>query len=237
MPRMLRAIIETELGCRNFLKIKETKKGDVIVSPRGKRHSVSIKDRASNQVDEEQATVTNITIHPNLKSEIGSISVNFKDDQGGKQTKRVSGLLGVKNNERMYPVLASVGRNLSTPRLAYDTAAPPKGDVYELWESHGIHMKSDSLAYVLAVCNKDLQIVFPEDFPRNYKFFEFQHIKLVLFYWLFNWPTKLRGTSLRLDTNGEYLPGLEPHELLNLTNDLTMVHLNHYEDIAEINEG
>lgn len=234
MPRILRAIIETEFGCRNFLKVEETNKGDLIVSPRGKRHSVSMKNSGSDHVDEDQATVTNITIHPNLKSEIGSISVNFKDDRSGKRTKRVSGLLGVKNNERMYPVLASIGRNLSTQSLAYDKTAPLKGDTYELWSNNGINMKTDSLAYVLAVCNKDLQIIFPDDFPRNYKFFAFQHLKLVLFYWLFNQPTKLRGTSLRLDTSGAYLPGLEPHELLNLTNDLTLAHLNHYENIAAL---
>lgn len=234
MPKLLRVILDTEYGCRNFLKIKETSKGDIIVSPRGKRHAVSIQNASSDKASESEAIVTNITIHPNLRSTTGSICVNFKDDLNGTRTRKVAGLLGVKNNERMYPILASVGRNLSVPKLIYDRESPPKGDVFELWENGGIKLQSDSLAYVLAVCNKDLYINFPEDFPRNIKFFEFKYLKLVLFYWLFNQPTKFRGTSLRIDTNGEYIPGMEPHELLNLTNDLTMVHLGHYENIASI---
>lgn len=234
MPKVLRVILKTEHGYRNFLKIKETDKGDIIVSPRGKIHSVSMQNSSSDQADESEAKVTNITIHPNLKSDIGSISVNFKDDFNGKQTKQVSGLLGVKDNERMYPILATVGPNLSVPSLSYDRESPPKGDTFELWENHGIKLSSNSLAFVLAVCNKDLHIQFPKNFPRKTKFFEFKHLKLVLFYWLFNQPTKFRETSLRVSTNGEYIPGMEPHELLNLTNDLTMVHLSHYENIAEI---
>jgi hypothetical protein len=234
MPTPTRVILETEFGTRNFLKILETGKGDLIISPRGMRHSVSVGEYQSSEINESEAVVTNITIHPNLKSEIGSISVNIKDKKHGAEIKRVVGLLGVKENIRVYPILASVGRNLSVPRLDYDKRNAPKGGSFELWEDNGIKLKSDSLAYVLAVCNKDLDINFPEDFPRNVKFFKFKHLKLVLFYWLFNQPTKLRGTSLRIDTLGEYIPGMEPHELLNLTNDLTMEHLSHYENFENL---
>lgn len=234
MPTPTRIILETEYGTRNFLKILETGKGDLIISPRGVRHSVSANEYQSSDIRESEAVVINITIHPNLKSEIGSISVNIKDKKYGAEMKRVVGLLGVKEDIRMYPILASVGRNLSVPRLNYDQENPPKGASFELWEGNGIRLKSDSLAYVLAVCNKDLVINFPEDFPRNVKFFKFKHMKLVLFYWLFNQPTKLRGTSLRIDTQGEYIPGMEPHELLNLTNDLTMAHLSHYEHFENL---
>jgi len=233
MSRTHRIIIKTDFGYRNFLKIKETSNGDIIVSPRGIKHSVPLSNVSSNKADENQSTISNITVHPNLKSSIGSITINFKDKCNGQETREIAGLLGVKENERMYPILASIGRNLSVPRLEHDYISDESG-IFELWKNHGINLKSDSLAYVLAVCNKDLHINFPEDFPRNTKFFKFKHLKLVLFYWLYNQPTKFRGTSLNMNTGGDYIPGMLPHELLNLTNDLTMTHLSHYNKLADI---
>lgn len=234
MPKIHNVIIDTEFGYKHFLKIKETSKGDIIVSPRGMRHSVPLHYRQLLATTEQHGTVTNITVHPNLKSEINSITINFKDNFRSKETRTVAGVLEVKKHDKMYPILASVGRNISTDRLNYDISKPPKGSTFDLWEGHGLSLKSDSLAYVLAVCNKDLDITFPEDFPRLYKFFEFKHLKLVLFYWVFNQPTKHRGTSLRLDTNGEYLKGLQVHDIFNLTNDLTMTHMNHYPSLPDI---
>ena len=42
------------------------------------------------------------------------------------------------------------------------------------------------------------------------------------------------GTFLRVDTNEEYAQGLEIHQLVNLTNDITMKHLEMYPDYPDI---
>jgi len=81
--KIIRLIINTNYGYKNFLKLKETQNGDIIVALRGLRHPVSLNKAASTQADLNEAVITNITIHPNLKSKTGSISVHYKDKLGG----------------------------------------------------------------------------------------------------------------------------------------------------------
>ena len=232
--KVVRLIINTNYGYRNFLKLKETQNDDIIVATRGLHHRVGMNKADSKQTDLSEAVTENVTIHPNLNSQIGSISVHYKDKIGGVETKSLAGVLGVRKNVLLFPIISYVGENISVIRLAYDAYNPPKGDVFELWEPDGIDLSTNSLAYILAVCNRDLKINFPRDFPRNIKYFRFKHLKLILFYWLFNQPTKFRGTSLRVDTHEEYLPGLEVDQLANLTNQITMKHCEMYPEYPNI---
>jgi len=232
--KIVRLIINTNYGYKNFLKLIETRKGDIIVALRGLRHPVGLNKAASTQADFNKAVITNITIHPNLKSEIEGISVHYKDKLGGVETKRLAKGLGVRKNILCFPIVSSVGRNISVPRLAYDVDNPPKGEVFEIFEPDGIDLSKTSLAYLLAACNRDLEINFPKDLPRIVKYFKFKHLKFIFFYWGFNKPTKSMGTFLRVDTNEEYAQGLEIHQLVNLTNDITMKHLEMYPDYPDI---
>lgn len=230
-----RFVIRTKDSLQNFLKLEETKAGDLIVSLRGKRHSASVGSKAATAttVDNSEVTTSSITVHPNLNSEIGSISVNYKNNVGGNQEHNVAGVLDVKAGQRLFPILTSIGRNIGRSSLSIDPSKYEKDNLIELWPGIGINLERDSLAYSVLVANPHIRFLFPDDFPRNTVLLTFQHFQVLFLYWLFNQPTKFRGTTLTFATPEKYMNGFEFHEALNFTNDITLSHLQVYPTLPE----
>jgi hypothetical protein len=236
-----RFVVNTNVGLQNFLKIKETKSEDVIISPRGKRHSVSVGSEgvASTSVDASKVITSSITIHPNLKSEnFGGIKINYKDNFGSNSERKVAGIMEVKKGQNLFPIITSIGRNINRPNLTVDREEHPNDKFIELWPGTGIDPCKDSLAYSVLVCNRDVQFVFPEEFPRNTVSLRFKHFQIIFLYWLFNRPTRFRGTTLTFSTAPmKYTDGFEFHEVLNFTNDMTLAHSSVYDTLPDFPQG
>lgn len=229
----IRFVIRTKYGIQNFLTLKETQKKDVIVSSRGKHHSVPWASPEALQPLKKEgaiATESNITIHPNLKSKIGSVTINFKDNIGGNQDRKVAHVIDVKSGALLFPILTSVGRDIGSKKLNIDFSEDKYRDdeFVELWKDHGIDMDKDSLAYMVAIANKDIQFNFPECFPRNIVVRSFEYFQIIFMYWLFNQPTKERETKVVISTAGA-APGFPFHEVLNYTNHVTLMHMEKYD--------
>lgn len=229
-----RFVIATKVGLQNFLKIEETRTGDLIVSPRGKRHvtPVGSESAATANVDSSAITTSSITVHPNLNSDTGSISINYKDgiDNSG-QERKVAGIFDVKEGQRLFPIITNIGRNIGVRNLTIDRSKYEKDNLIELWPGTGIDLERDSLAYSVLVANPNIRFRLPEDFPRNTIVLMFQHLQVLFMYWLFNQPTKFRGTTLTFSTPEKYVNGFEFHEVLNFTNDMTLSHARVYETL------
>jgi len=230
-----RFVIGTKVGVQNFLKIEETKTGDLIVSPRGKRHvaPVGSESATSANVDSSAITTSSITIHPNLNSNTGSISINCKDNVGRNKDRKVAGVLDLKAGQRLFPILTSIGRNINRPSLTIDRGKYEKDNLIELWPGAGIDLERDSLAYSVLIANPNIRFMFPDDFPRNTIPMTFQHIQVLFLYWLFNQPTRFRGTILTFSTPDKYVNGFEFHEALNFTNDMTLSHSKVYATLPD----
>ena len=109
-----RFVINTNAGLQNFLKIEETKSEDVIISPRGKRHSApgGSEGAASTSVESSKVITQSITIHPNRESEnLGGIKINYKDNFGSNSERKVAGIMEVKKGQKLFPIITSIGRN------------------------------------------------------------------------------------------------------------------------------
>lgn len=225
-----RFVITNNGGLQNFLSIKETRTGDLILSTRGKQHSVPVgsETATTTRVDDHSVMTSSITVHPNLNSEIGSITINYKDNVGGSQERKVAGVLDVKFGQRLFPIITSIGRNIGRPGLTIDRSKYRNANFIELWPGNGIDLARDSLAYSVLVANPNIRFVCPEDFPRNSVPLVFQHFQVLFLYWVFNQPTKFRGTTLTFSTPEKYINGFEFHEALNFTNDITLAHLQVY---------
>lgn len=230
-----RFVIGTKVGVQNFLKIEETKTGDLIVSPRGKRHvaPVGSESATSANVDSSAITTSSITIHPNLNSNTGSISINYKDNVGRNKERKVAGVLDLKAGQRLFPILTSIGRNINRPSLTIDRGKYEKDNLIELWPGAGIDLERDSLAYSVLIANPNIRFMFPDDFPRNTIPMTFQHIQVLFLYWLFNQPTRFRGTILTFSTPDKYVNGFEFHEAFNFTNDMTLSHSKVYATLPD----
>lgn len=230
-----RFVIANNGGLQNFFSIKETRAGDLILSTRGKQHSVPVDSETATttHVENDSITTSSITVHPNLNSEIGSITVNYKDNVGENQERKVAGVLDVKFGKRLFPIITSIGRNIGRPGLTIDRSKYQDENLIELWPANGIDLTRDSLAYSVLVANRDVQFVFPDDFPRNSVPLVFQHFQVLFLYWAFNQPTKFRGTTLTFSTPEKYVNGFEFHEALNFTNDITLAHLQVYPSLPE----
>lgn len=210
-----RFVIANNGGLQNFLSIKETRAGDLILSTRGKQHSAPVgsEEVATTHVGKSSITTSSITVHPNLGSEIGSITINYKDNVGGNQERKVVGVLDVKLGERLFPIITSIGRNISRPGLTIHRSKFENKNLIELWPGNGIDLTRDSLAYSVLVANRNVGFVFPDDFPRSSVPLVFQHFQVLFLYWLFNQPTRFRGTTLTFSTPEKYVNGFEFHEL------------------------
>lgn len=212
---------------RNFLTLKDTKNGDIIVSQRGQFYSGDFGDFS---LTGKQSELTNITVHPNLKSRIGSISVNYKRKAGFTESRKIAHVLGVKHSTKLFPIYSSIGRNLHSPSCEFPSNKAKKAALIELWPETGLEQSRDSLAFMLLVANRNINFIIPDEFPRNVRTLKFRHLQVIVFYWLFNQPTKSYWSNF-IPANGEdfFGEGMELHEALNYSNDLTMLHAEHYE--------
>ncbi|MBY0247751.1 MAG: hypothetical protein K2Q17_08790 [Nitrospiraceae bacterium] len=236
MTTIHRFVITNNGELQNFLTIKETKAGDLIHSARGKQHSVLVGSEASTttRIEENSVRSSSITIHPNLNSDIGSITINYKDNVQGNQERKIAGVLDVKFGQRLFPIITSIGRNIGRPGLTIDRSKYQDENLIELWPGNGIDLTCDSLAYSVLVANPNIRFAFPEDFPRHVVSLFFQHFQVLFLYWLFNQPTKFRGTTLTFSTSSQkYINGFEFHEALNFTNDITLAHSQAYSSLPD----
>jgi hypothetical protein len=230
-----RFVIYTKVGLQNFLKIEETRIGDLIVSPRGKRHvaPVGSESAASANVDSSAITTSSITVHPNLTSNMGSISINYKDNVGRNNERNVAGVFDVKAGQRLFPIITSIGRNINRSSLTIDRDKYEKDNLIELWPGTEIDLERNSLAYSVLIANPTMRFMFPEDFPRNTISMAFQYFQVLFLYWLFNQPTRFRGTTLTFSTPEKYVNGFEFHKALNFTNDMTLSHSKVYATLPD----
>lgn len=168
------------------------------------------------EVNPTRATISSITIHPNLNSPHGSVTVHYKDQVGSSPATKIrGGALGVRLGDRWLPVVTSIGRNVARPALLLGEKGS-KDHLVELWPGTGINLKKDSLAYSLFVANRNIDYIVPDEMPRNVEKLAFKHFQVLLFYWLFNRPTKLRGTTVVHYIGEQYPMGLQFHEAITL---------------------
>ncbi|OIQ99123.1 hypothetical protein GALL_188600 [mine drainage metagenome] len=95
----IRFVIDTIYGKQNFLKIKETNRGDLILSKRGLHEKLDLSKSILDlqNPDIENRLGENITIHPNLESQSDTITINYKTHKNGQELFReVTSALDVK---------------------------------------------------------------------------------------------------------------------------------------------
>lgn len=212
---------------RNFLKLTETPSGDLVISQRGRFYSgkpgiFSVAGKA----DE----LTNITVHPNLKSRIGSITVNYKRKSGKTESRKIAHVLGVKHSDRLFPVYASIGRNLHSRWCDVSETKAQKAKLIELWPSVGLDQSKDSLAFMLFVANRQAAFTMPGGLPCNFIPLLFARLQVLTFFWLFNRPTKPYWSNFVAFADDNFFGvGMEFHEAVNYTNDLTLLHATSYD--------
>src|SRR5271166_2082091 len=220
-----------------FLGVKEdTETGDLQIYPRGRRRQSRLIEGKEPLIDistSGEITGDSITIHCNPQSSIQTIALNRKRNIDGQpQEKAVAYFLDVRDGFRIVPIYASVGRNLTATNLTLGSRRPESAEDIELWPGQSISSDSNSVAYLIGVANPKIEFQIPDDFPRNSQMLLSSHLRLIFFYWAFNQPMRYSGTSLAFPTTDQRNPppvlGLELHELLNLTNDLTLQHAQRY---------
>ena len=242
MKKKIRYVISVDGKQRNFLSIEERKNKDLIISVRGKKHCVPIEfgrefDLDYSLKEHNIETHSSFTVHHNPNSKINSITLNCHRNVDDKKVDtETSYIIGVKKGCNMVPVMASIGRKLNSDNLLMKSVK--EGDsVVNLWEGQDINSNFNSVAYLLAIANPDVDFAIPKEFPRNNIVTKFERFQIVLFYWLFNKPVKLRGTSVIIKGYKAYSPlskGLELHEILNFTNELTKNHLMLYDGYPDL---
>ena len=215
-----RFVVNTAYGVQNFLTIKETKKGDLIVTGRIKNEPLDLSQDTSHWLTADPAGLekSSITVHPNLQSESGSITVNYKTRKNGEESRVVTSALEVRQGLRLFPVLSTVGENVASPRLTIDPAKYSDDTLLELWPGQQFDWSIQSLAYCVFVANPGIAFVLPHSFPREVHYIRFQHLQLIFMYWTFDQPTKGAGTTLQIFAPPKQaLPGFEIHEAAKLT--------------------
>jgi hypothetical protein len=235
-----RFVVNTAYGVQNFLTIKETKKGDLIVSERfaTERLDLSQDELQLLSTDPGEREIESITVHPNLMSQNGTITVNYKIEKMGEKSYTVTSALEVRQGLRLFPVLSSIGSNIASPRLIIDRAKYKDDTLLELWSDQQFDWTIQSLAYCVFVANPDIAFVLPQNFPREVHYLRFEHLQLIFMYWTFDQPTKGAGTTLRVFApNGQALPGFELNEAAQLTVLATKEHTNHYARLPEFLPG
>lgn len=235
-----RFVINTAYGLQNFLKISETNNGDLIVSERSAQEILDLSRGAPQllAVDPAKRAKGSITVHPNLKSENSTITINYKTGKKGEESRTVTSALEVRQGLKLFPVLSKVGGNITSPSLTVDLAGYKNDTFLELWSGQEFDWSIQSLAYCVFVANPDIAFVLPHNFPREVHYIRFKHLQLIFMYWTFDEATKGAGTNLQLFApEGQALPGLELHEAANFTNKTTEEHSNVYASLPELLPG
>lgn len=221
---------------KNLLTIKEIGQDSVEIISKGSSHNIPLNSgqalniKSLGTVDKNNATKTQITVHPNLNSKIASIGIHYKLITNGKKQDAYAYITEVRLGERLYPIWTSLGRNLSRKSLNIRKGNLKKNSIISMWEGVSLDTKKDSLCYSIFVANKSIDFIIPEDFPRNVVVLKYAQFQIIIVYWLFNQPTKLRGISYyeTTDPKGSARIGYMFHEILNFTNYMTLTLLNLY---------
>lgn len=236
-----RFVVNTAYGMQNFLKIDETNNGFLIVSERGEFESIDLSQNThevlmSNPADRH---LKHITVHPNLKSQNGTITISYKTIINGKEKERiVTSALEVRQGLRLFPVLSNVGVNVASPNSIIQPDKYIGDTLLELWPDQQFDWSIQSLAYCIFVANPDIAFVLPQNFPREVHYLRFKHLQLIFMYWTFDQPTKGAGTSLQIfSPTDAALLGFELHEAANFTNKISEEHSNVYAHLPEFHMG
>lgn len=216
---------------RNFLKLQERNNGDIILSQRGKFYAGQFDDLSvGNKIEE----LTNITVHPSLRSMKGIVTINYKRKPGSDIAQKIAYVLDVKNGDKLFPVYTSIGRDLTAPSCDLPDAktTTKKSRLFDLWPDAELDIEQNSLAFMLLVANPTSQLPLPDNFPRNTLTIQFSHLQVVVFYWLFNRPTKFTWSNfIPMSGDKYYGEGFEFHEALAYTNEVTALHADRYESM------
>jgi hypothetical protein len=224
-----RFVVRVEGKQRNFLSLQETNSGDIILSQRGRFFAGQFDDLSDKNKTEE---ITNITVHPSLQSTNGIITINYKRMPGSSTAHKIAYVLNVKNGDKLFPVYTSIGRDLTAPSCDLPARKANKTHHVDLWPDSELDIKQDSLAFMLLVANAKSQLPIPANFPRNSLTIQFLHLQVVVFYWLFNRPTKFTWSNFIPVLGDKYHgEGFEFQEALNYTNEVTMLHADKYESM------
>ncbi len=233
-----RFVVNTAYGLQNFLIVKETNNGDLIVTQKGEHETLDLTQEipAGNSADREKSS---ITVHPNLQSNSGTISINYKTNKNGQETSReVTSVLEVRQGLRLFPVLSKIGENVVSPRLAIEPTKYKNDVLLELWLGQQFDWSIQSLAYCIFVANPEIAFIQPQSFPREIYHLRFKHLQLIFMYWAIDKPTKGASTTLKVfEPTGQALPGFELHEATNFTDKASEEYCNHYSLIPELMQG
>lgn len=233
-----RFVVNTANGLQNFLKVNETNNGDLVVSQKIEHERLDLsKDiPAGNPADREKSS---ITVHPNLQSNSGTISINYKTNKNGQETSReVTSVLEVRQGLRLFPVLSIIGENVVSPRLTIEPTENKKDVLLELWQGQQLDWSIQSLAYCIFVASPEIAFIQPQNFPREIHYLRFKHLQLIFMYWAIDKPTK--GASITLtvfEPTGQALSGFELHEVTSITDKASEEYCNNYPRIPELTQG
>lgn len=235
-----RFVVNTVYGVQNFLNIKETNKGDLIISDRIERERFDLIKGALRFLvgDLESREKGSITVHPNLRSTNGTITINYKTKKMREESRVVTSALEVRQGLRLFPALSKVGENIASPNMTIDPDKHKNDTLLELWPGQQFDWSIQSFAYCVFVANPEIAFVLPRNFPRGLHYLRFKHLQLILMYWTFDKPTKGASTSMQLFApTGQALPGFEVQEAADFTNKLTEEHSNHYDSLPALLPG
>lgn len=227
---------------KNILTIKDIGQDSVEIFSKGSSHNVPIipgqviSPNNLNIIDKNEATQTQITVHPNLNSKIASIGIHYKLITKGQKQDFYAYVTNVRLGNRLFPVWTSLGRNVARKSLNIRKEKLKKYSVTTMWDGVSLDTKKDSLCYSIFVANKSIDFIIPEDFPKNVVVLKYAQFQLIIVYWLFNQPTKLRGISYYepTDPKGNAKIGYMFHEILNFTNDMTTTFLDIYPYLPQL---
>lgn len=227
---------------KKILTIKEIGQDSVEIYFRGSSHPIpflnetDLSQKNLRKIDKSNITKTQITVHPNLESKIGSIGVNYKFIINGVEKRRRADITDIRLGNRLFPVWTSLGGNVSRKSILTKKKDFLKNSVFNLWKDSGLNTKTDSLCYSIFIANKSIDFIIPEDFPRNTFVLKYPQFQLIFVYWLFNQPTKLRGINYYETTDLQKTAklGYEFHEMLNFTNFMTLQFLKFYPKLPKL---
>ena len=230
-----RFVVNTAQGMQNFLKVKERKNGDLIVSQRNYYETLNLDGFADYGLPKDSAEghKNDITVHPNLASKNDTISINYKTIKAGKEISRtVCSALEVKKGLTLFPVLISIGSNIASPNLEINDN---KDKIIYLWPDQQLDWSLQSLAYCVFVANPDTHFVSSQNFPRGIHYLNFKHLQFIFMYWIFDKPTKGAGTTFQVFNPDEgALRGFELNEAINYTETISIEHAKIYDLLPEL---
>jgi len=227
---------------KKILTIKEIGQESVEIYFKGSSHPIpfvsgtDLSRKNLRKINKSEVIKTQITVHPNLKSKIGSIGINYKFIANGIKKSKRADITNVRLGDRLFPVWTSLGSNVSRKSILIKKKDLLKNSILYLWKDSGLNTKNDSLCYSIFVANKSIEFIVPEDFPRNTFVLKYPQFQLIFVYWLFNQPTKLRGINYYETTDLQEVAkmGYEFHEMLNFTNFMTLQFLNFYPKLPKL---